>query len=473
MMKYFNLFLYILLPFFCFAQEANTLEKAEHIFSLEEFLAMVKKHHPVVAQANLKISEAEAKLLKARGSFDPKLEGGVKEKNYNGTEYYSLWNGSFTIPTWYGIDVKADYEQNEGYYLNGQNTTPEDGIFSAGVSVSVLKGLLYNDRMNSVRQAKILQNQNEVERDILVNSILTEATKAYADWKLYYENKTVFEDFLNNAQIRFNGISRSSELGETRAIDTVETKIFLRSRELDLKQANLQLQKAKLNLSNYLWVDKLPVELENNLIPQISEENMLANLGIDSYFGNAENLSNHPELRSLEYDLQSYDLDIKLGKNNLMPTLDVEYRFLTENVDRANSLNTNNYKAGVKLKFPLFLRKERGDLRIAKIKRENTEYKFDQKKWTLKNKIKATEQEIISLKEQLEIIENIVADSQTMVVSERRLFDLGESSIFLINSRENKLIDVQLKQNKIQNTYFKAAAKLFENLRLNLLDEAE
>ncbi|HIO26737.1 TolC family protein, partial [Mesonia sp.] len=416
----------------------------------------------------LKISEAEAKLLKARGAFDPKLEGGMKEKNYHGTEYYSLWNGSFTIPTWYGIDLKADYEQNDGYYLNPQNTVPEDGIFSAGVNIRLLRGLLYNERMNSVKQAKILQNKNEVERDILVNSILAEAAKAYADWKLYYENRSVYEEFLENAQIRFNGVVRTSELGETRALDTVETKIFLRKRQLDVKQANLNLQKAKLNLSNYLWIEDVPVELEDQLVPQASEENILSSLGIENFLGNAEDISEHPELQSIQYDLQAYDLDIRLGRNNLLPTVDVEYKFLTEEYDQPSYLNTSDYKAGVKVKFPLFLRKERGDLRLAKVKRENTEYKFDQKEWNLKNKIKATEQEIASLKEQLQLIEEIVEDSETMVAAEVRLFEIGESSIFLINSRENKLIDSQLKQNKIENDYFKAATKLFENLRLNL-----
>lgn len=473
MKKLIHLLVWIAVPFFSFAQEEpltaeEILTQEENVFSLEEFLAMVKKHHPVVAQAELKLSEAEAKLLKARGAFDPKLEGGMKEKNYQGTEYYSLFKGSFKIPTWYGIDLKADYEQNDGYYLNGQNTTPADGIFSAGVSVSLLRGLLYNERMNAVKQAKILQNKNELERDILVNSILAEAAKAYADWKLYYENKEVYEEFVENAQIRFNGISRSSELGETPAIDTVETKIFLQNRKLDLEQAKLKLQKAKLNLSNYLWIDEVPVELEDQLIPQISEESILNSLGIENYLGNAEDLSNHPELRSLEYDLQSYDLDIRLRKNNLLPTVDVEYNFLTEEVDEPSYLNTSDYKAGVKVKFPLFLRKERGDLRLAKVKRENTEYKFDQKEWNLKNKIRATEREIISLQDQLNIIENIVEESQVMVASEKRLFEVGESSIFLINSRENKLIDSQLKQNKIQNDYFKAATTLFENLRLNL-----
>ena len=459
--------LLILLLLLGFSTTGQSQEIKED-FSLQEFLAMVKKYHPVVAQANLKLTEAEAKLLKARGSFDPKLEGGVKEKNFNGTEYYSLWDGSFTIPTWYGIDLKADYQQNEGYYLNPQNTTPEDGLWSAGVSIKLAKGLLYNDRMNALRQAKILQNKNQLERDILVNSILAEAAKAYADWKYYFDNKEVYTEFLENAKVRYQGISRSSELGETPAIDTVETKITVRTRELDLAQASLKLQKAKLKLSNYLWIEDVPVELEDNLTPFITKESVLSSLGIENYLGNAENLEDHPELKSLAYDLESYDLDIKLSKNNLLPTIDVQYNFLTSEVDQLNYLNTSNYKAGVKVKFPLFLRKERGELRLAKVKRENTEYKLSQEEWKLTNKVKSVEAEIVSLQEQIEIAQNIVEDSEVMVNSEKRLFEVGESSIFLINSRENKLISAQLKQNKIKNEFFKAATQLFEELRLNL-----
>ncbi|WP_121666622.1 TolC family protein [Mesonia aquimarina] len=443
-------------------------QEQEEVFTLEEFLAMVKMHHPIVAQADLKLTEAEAKLLKARGAFDPKLSGGVKEKNFKDTEYYSLWKGSFKIPTWYGIDLKADYEQNEGFYLNPQNKTPDDGIWSAGVSINVLRGLLYNERMNAVKQAKILQEKNEVERNILINSILAEAAKAYADWKLYYENKTVFENFLKNAQVRFNGVSRTSELGQTPAIDTVETKIFLRTRNLDLKQATLKLQKAKLALSNYLWIEEIPVELEDQLIPQASQEQVFTSLGIQNFLGNAQDISEHPELRSLEYELEVYDLDIRLGKNNLLPKVNLEYNFLTETVDEPSYINTANYKAGIKVEFPLFLRKERGDLRIAKVKRQTTAYKLDQKEWQLKNKIRATETEILSLQEQIDIIEEIVEESKIMVTSENRLFEVGESSIFLVNSRENKLIDAQLKENKIQNEYFKAAIQLFEILRLDL-----
>ena len=57
---------------------------------------------------------------------------------------------------------------------------------------------------------------------------------------------------------------------------------------------------------------------------------------------------------------------------------------------------------------------------------------------------------MFNLQEQISTINEIINDSRVMLSSERRLFEVGESSIFLINSRENKLIDAQLKQNEIK-----------------------
>ena len=96
-------------------------------FSYNEFLGYVKKYHPLVKIADLNISEAQANLIMARGGFDPKLEADFDQKKYSDTDYYSIFSSSFKIPTWYGIELKAGFDNNDGYYLNPQNTVP-DGI---------------------------------------------------------------------------------------------------------------------------------------------------------------------------------------------------------------------------------------------------------------------------------------------------------------------------------------------------------
>ena len=73
-------------------------------FSFDEYLGYVKKFHPLVKSANLEISGAQANLIMARGGFDPKIEVDFDKKQFKNSEYYSVLNSSFKIPTWYGID---------------------------------------------------------------------------------------------------------------------------------------------------------------------------------------------------------------------------------------------------------------------------------------------------------------------------------------------------------------------------------
>ena len=106
-----------------FAQDSeDTQVLGEEILTLSEYLGYVKSFHPVVKQANLVINEGEAKLLKARGAFDPKLEVDFDKKEFKNTEYYDKLNAAFKIPTWYGIEFKGKYEENSGAFLNPEST---------------------------------------------------------------------------------------------------------------------------------------------------------------------------------------------------------------------------------------------------------------------------------------------------------------------------------------------------------------
>jgi hypothetical protein len=81
------------------------------------------------------------------------------------------------------------------------------------------------------------------------------------------------------------------------------------------------------------------------------------------------------------------------------------------------------------------LRKERGSLKLAKFKIQETEFILNLEKVQLSNKISAQKIEIQSLEKQNTIIKKLAQDYTLMLKSEERLFSFGESSMFLINSR--------------------------------------
>ena len=69
------------------------------VLRFEEYMGYVKKHHPMVKQAELQLNAGEATLLRARGGFDPKIEADLDRKKFKGTEYYNELNATFKIPT--------------------------------------------------------------------------------------------------------------------------------------------------------------------------------------------------------------------------------------------------------------------------------------------------------------------------------------------------------------------------------------
>lgn len=429
-------------------------------FTYTEFLGYVKKHHPLALKAQLKISEAQAKLMKARGAFDPKLEAEFNQKEFGDKKYYSLFNGSFKIPTWYGIEIKAAFDNNEGIYLNPENNTSYNGLTSLGVSIPLGQELFINQRMADLKKAKVYQNLNEAERKIAITDLIYEATLSYLKWKRSHQEVEMYTRYLTNASVRYQGVLKLIEEGDKAGIDSIEAGITVKTRKLNLENAQLKLNKARLELSVFLWSDQqIPLELTPDLHPDLNleislKENLSSNISI-------ENLDNHPKLQSLQSKIKLLEIDKKIAENKILPQLRVNYNYLSE-PDLFNNYRLEDYKLGISFAFPLFLRKERAELKLSKIKLQETSLGFDFEKIQLKNKIQAKQLEINSYEKQFIINSELVINYEQMLQAEERLYQIGESSLFLINSRENKLVSAQLSNISLQNTLWESLTELFK-----------
>ena len=461
---------YITLLFLLIFLQQNAQNSLLDKMTLSEYLGYVKNYHPIVKQANLIINNSEAKLLKARGAFDPKIEVDFDKKLFKEKEYYNKLNGAFKIPTWYGVEFKANFEQNEGVFLNPENNVPLDGLYSAGISVALARGFLNNKRMNALKQAKFFLNQAKEDQQILVNQILYDASLSYFNWLKTYNEKRVFASFLNNAKVRFEGTKRAFQEGDKPAIDTLEAGITLNSRRLNLEKANIKLIKSSLELSNFLWLNEnTPIELKENIIPDLQTFDAIDKTFNIALFNNENfDIENHPKIKSLGFKIKSLDVDRRLKRNNLLPKIDFQYNFLSPNGDQINSFNTNNYKAGINFSMPVFIRKERGDLKLAKIKLQDKKLENDAIKVVIKNKINAIQQELASFVLQNDFTFKIVRDYDVLLKAEERKFFLGESSLFLVNFREEKYIDSRLKAISLENSFFEAKASLFKEAVISI-----
>ncbi len=430
------------------AVAAHGQNVSTQLLSFDDFMFRVKKHHPLAIQANLQLQKGDATVLRARGAFDPKAFADVAQKYFDNKQYYSLVDGGFKVPTWFGLEVKGGYEQNQGVYLNPENTTPGAGLWYAGISVPIGQGLFIDERRAELRQAQLYRESTQAIRNSMLNDLLYTAGKTYWDWFMDFNALKVYEEAYQLALQRFNGVKQSALLGDRPTIDTLEAGIQVQNRKLGLQQAQLYFANSSALLSVYLWDEgMIPLEIAEGTRPPASSAMSALTVESTMYLLLDSIVAQHPELIQNRFKIDQLEIEKRWKQEQLKPTLNLNYNALTEAVQE-NPLaeySPNNYKWGVSFSMPILLRKERGALRLADLKIQEAELSMATKTATIGYKAIASLNEWANTAEQVLLYSKTVRDYNGLLGGERQMFEAGESSLFMVNSRELGYINAQLK----------------------------
>ena len=423
-------------------------QSPENVLTYEDFNAIVSQHHPMAVQAGLIRKKGDATVQVARGGFDPKVGTDISQKYFKGDQYYSLIDAGLKVPTWFGIEAYAGYEQNGGSFLNPENSTSGGGLVYAGLSLPVGRGLFIDERRAELRSAQIYQKSTKVEQRLMLNELLYEAGKSYWNWFEKYQVLQVYREALGLAEFRFNAVKQQAALGDKPSIDTLEAGIQVQNRQLALQQAQLEFQNATAMLGIYLWQNgQIPLELEETTTPvdrttvQLRTTEGLLLDRIDSL------VAYHPYLQQYRFKIDQLKIERRMKIENLKPQLDLKYNALSQVVGNNPfaDLSINNYNWGLEFSMPIPLRKERGALRLTKLKIQNAELDVVDTQAQIGYKITAAINEWNTTREQTALYQRTVNDYLGLLEGERDKFDAGESSLFMINSRELGYINAQIK----------------------------
>jgi len=422
--------------------------KSSDILSFDNFMEIVRTYHPIAKQADLQIAKGKAYLLKSKGGFDPILQGDASQKYFNGSKYYSVLDANLQIPTWFGIQLQSGYQNANGNRLNPQNYTPDDGLWYAGISVPLGKGLFIDQRRADLKQAKIFNESSVVEQRRILNELIYEAGKAYYDWFKSYNKLLVYREALELAETRYKAIQQSVLFGDKPAFDTLESGIQIQTRNFQVEQALLELQNSRELLSVYLWAESyFPLELNLNSVPT-SRLTMIPSPFDTNYAQQIHSLkAQHPEIMGYQYKIDFKRVEYRLNKENLKPKLDLNYNALSEPIaeNPFTNYSINNYNWGASLAFPLFVRKARGELKLTDIQLQEMQNNLSFKTELVEYKANMAINSWKTTYKQILIFNRTVEDYRKLVFGEQTLFNNGESSLFLVNYRETSYIDAQTK----------------------------
>ncbi len=448
----------LLLTAFFILQNSRAADSVKTL-SLHHFLQIVKQYHPVAKQACIQVDKAKANLTAARGNFDPVLSSGAGNKTFDGINYYQSNATQLSLPVWYGIELTTGIE-----YLNGGRTDPTETAGKTsytGISLPLAKNLLMDKRRAALQQAKVMIQASEQEQRIVLNNLMMEATEAYWQWVQSYLVYTIYTAVIELNKKRVHLVTAAYKLGERPAIDTAEAIAQLQNFEYQQNEALLNNQNAKAWLNTFLWKQNNEgYELPEDVIPDKKTEDLYDAV----VFPDLEKLildakTSHPELNMYTFKLDALTIDKKLKFQELLPKVDLKYNQLGKgyNIAAVNtkSLFSNNYRFGINFSVPLRLSTGRGEYKLAKLKINETKLQQSQKQTDIVYKVKKYYNQLVNYKTQVTLLQKTYNNYLQLQRGEEVRFYNGESSLFLVNSRENKALETLIKLTEVTVNYNK------------------
>ncbi len=422
------------------------------VLSLSEYSSWVLKNHPVAKQADLLLKTARASLITARGGFDAKLNASYEDKTFDAKNYYRYVETELKIPTWMGIEFKAGWDWVQGSAVNEENKTGQEGLSYAGISVSVLKNLFFDKRRAALRQAQVMEDMNDAQRKAELLDLMKESSESYLQWQLQQAIYDLAYSAYVNAEQRFQFVKSSYSFGDRPAIDTIEAYAQVRLRDYEWKQTTIELFNARLKASTFLWSD----EGDPQWLKDIARADSLGPESIQFTISKKALLEwevdaqlNQPAIQQYAFKLRSLDLERRLKLESFKPELNVQYNLLgkgyqlTPGTDGRNFLE--RYKAGIQFSMPLSFTQARGEYQQTKIKIQDTRFAQELKQNEVKMKVNQYFNEYTLYSSMETDLKMYSTGMNELVKGEQMRLEVGESSLFLVNTRESKYLEAMTK----------------------------
>ncbi|HAT6978526.1 TPA: TolC family protein [Legionella pneumophila] len=427
--------LFFILPFNCFPKPGKPL-------LLDAVLKSVDRSYPQILIACLEIRKAEGDYVNALGKFDPSIDVNTRSQPEGG--YINNYaDNLFNVPTLYnGLKLFGGYRIGRGdwpiYYQN--YLTNSGGEYRAGLSLPLLRDRRIDKERTELftREETIRMKQQDAAATKI--KIYQETIKAYWQWVEAGFQLRTFRHLLNLAKERQNAIIQQAQQGDLPKLAIAENLQLIVQREQLVNQGEMLLAQAGINLSLYYRdANGKPQKPEENQLPaSFSKQSIRPSNSISQ-------LQQHPVLRKLENYSKIVKLKQNLARNELLPNLDATaYTFKQYGTGGYPLLIPQAAMIGVNFKFPIFQREARGKLisTTSELQQVKTEMKFtyEQLNNQLANllvAIKIYQQQVVLLNKELNLARQVER-------GETKKFYEGDSTLFLVNQREQTTAQVKL-----------------------------
>ena len=405
----------------------------------------VRRHYPLIQQAVASRTIASGEVLASQGSFDRKLQG---FSNSQPLDFYENHRHSLGISrdTFWGGELFAGYRIGRGsfepWYL--ERETNRGGEFNAGFVVPLARDISIDANRAELWRSQLERSRVEPEIRGMIIGAVRDATVAYWQWVATAAHYEITQDVLQLGLDRKRFLKRQVELGEKAQIDVVDNERIILTRSAKATDARRKLEQAAVKLSLFLRDDLgqpivTPIDAAQGVLPPSLPAQ---NWGEQADVALAQ--ANRPELAELQLARRQLAVLLRQACNEMLPEIDAGLLVAQDVGQPTSALRDKSeleLEATITLSVPLERRRALGKARQlrGKIAQLRAKMRFASDKIALEAQVAhaaltAAAQRVDQTTQGLNL-------AKQMEEAERRRYELGESTLFNLNLREQQAVE--------------------------------
>ena len=485
--------------------------------SLNDAIRRTLENNNSIEIARGDVRLAEQTLYGLEGIYDPVFTYSPQINN-SVRPVVNIFGGAGTAGTVSTTDYNNDASVNKQFGRGGGNFTyffnntrektsatnnSINPIYSSAQGLQFTQPLWRDRSIDRNRQQIRVQRKRLEQSDAdfrrLTIDVIQQVQRAYWDLVFAMRNEQNQVANVKLAQENFRRTEASVAAGASAPLQRAEVETELATREATLLIANQQVTIAENALKQLMLKDPLSPEWSKAIVPTDQPSFDETPVVLETALKEARD--NRPELRRLKLESEVSDINLQYFRNQTKPRIDLVGTFQTNGLagtpgpDPTNpgqslqpctgnevsgqscipknfvggygqtlqnlfSFKTRQVIVGVTIQIPLKNRTAKANLAATQIQAQQLAAQTRSQDQSIEGEVRNAVQAVETARQRVLTARQARASADQQLAGERRLYQVGRSTTFLLFQRENALVNAENQELQAETDYNKALADL-------------
>jgi outer membrane protein, heavy metal efflux system len=435
-------------------------EEAALGLQLSQVLESVNKNYPPLRAALLERPLAEADQLVALGRFDLLLRSRIEAQTLG---FYE--NERFQIQvdqptTLWGASIYSGYAQTTGRFpdYDGKMVTNDGGQYFGGIRVPLARDRAIDSRRAELAQRGIGIRLADLSIDQQRIAILQGATRRYWDWVATGRRLMIARALLDVAQQRDSILTEAVRLGALPQFEQLDNQRLVLQRRNNVVEAQRAIENAAIELSLFLRDDQgKPVLAQESQLPlafpdpgALEDAQLLADLEAAQ--------ARRPDIMRFIFQRNQVEIDRRLAQNQRLPNVDLFTEYVREIGSGPVKRGPNDVRAGIIFELPFQRRAATGRLRAAEARMKQIDQRETFQRDQVTAEVRDAASAVRAAYDRSRVLHEELRITRQVEEAERTRYELGDSTLFVLNQREQSTAEAAVREANALADYYRAFA---------------